>query len=210
MTTEENARRSGLREVTRRAVRAEVSAKALELFVSQGFDRTPVDQIAAEVGMSTRSVFRYFDTKEDMVVGDLIELGHEVAEAFRGRPARESVWTALRGALQVSVDSLENGEYGLRKATMLAETPSLRTAMLGKHLQWQQLLVPEAAGRLGGPGKTRELRAHSLVSCALACLDVAATEWTRERGNASLGNLLDTAIGAVRDGAGERTAASEG
>jgi AcrR family transcriptional regulator len=196
--TEEKGRRSVLREVSRQAVREAIATQALRLFVAQGFDRTTVDQVAAEVGLSTRSVFRYFDAKEDMVVGGLIELGDRVAAALRARPAQEPPWDALRQALQVCVDSLESEEYGLSRATMLAETPSLRTAMLNKHMQWQQLLVPDVAERLGGAKATRALRAHSLVACALACLDVAATEWTRLGGAASLGALLDTAIGSVR------------
>jgi AcrR family transcriptional regulator len=199
MASDGTGRNAGLREMTRRAVRAEVAAKALELFVDQGFEQTTVDQIAAAVGMSTRSVFRYFATKEDMAVGNMIELGHDVAAALADRPANEPPWEALRHALQVCVDSLEGEEAGLRTATMLAGTPALRTAILGKHLQWEQLLIPQVVERLDGREASRHLRAHALVSCALSCLDVAATEWTRTAGAASLGGLLDTAIGAVQE-----------
>lgn len=115
----------------------------MELFVDQGFEKTTVDQIAAVVGMSTRSVFLYFATREDMVAGNLMGLGHDVAEALEDRPANEPPWTALRHALQVCVDSLEGAEAGLRTATMSAGTPALRTAMLSKHAQWERLLVPQ-------------------------------------------------------------------
>ena len=199
MANDTKGRSPGLREVTRRAVRAEIAAKAVELFVDQGFEKTTVDQIAAAVGMSTRSVFRYFATKEDMVVGNLMGLGHDVAAALEDRPADEPPWTALRHALQVCVDSLEGEEAGLRTATMLAGTPALRTAMLSKHAQWERLLIPQVIDRLDGPEASRPLRAHALVSCALSCLDVAATEWTRTAGAGSLGALLDTAIRAVQD-----------
>jgi hypothetical protein len=55
------------------------------------------------------------------------------------------------------------------------------------------------AGSIAQPEASRPLRAHALVSCALSCLDVVATEWTRTAGTASLGALLDTAIRSVRD-----------
>ncbi|MDT7674541.1 MAG: hypothetical protein QOD82_2443, partial [Pseudonocardiales bacterium] len=59
--------RGGLREVTRRAVQAEIASTAMELFVRQGLNETTIDQVAASVGLSGRSVFRYFATKEVMV-----------------------------------------------------------------------------------------------------------------------------------------------
>ncbi|MET7990145.1 TetR family transcriptional regulator [Amycolatopsis sp. NPDC005232] len=121
----------GLREVTRRAVTAEIAAKAMDLFTEQGFEGTTVDQIAAAAG--------------------------------------------------------------LPRATMLAETLALRTALLRKHLQWQEVLVPVLAERLGGD----EFAAHALGSAALSCLDLAGYEWTRVAGGKPLGELLDEAIEAV-------------
>jgi AcrR family transcriptional regulator len=179
----------GTRAVARKAVTAEIAAAAMRLFTEQGFEGTTVDQIAADVGVSTRTVFRYFAGKEDMVVGNLMELGLELAEALADRPPDEEPWVALRESLQVCVVSLE--ESGLRRATMLAETPALRTALLRKHLQWQSLLVPVLTTRLAGD----QLAAHALAAAALACLDVAGYEWTR--GEKPLGDLLDAAIEAV-------------
>ncbi|MEU5382052.1 helix-turn-helix domain-containing protein [Streptomyces sp. NPDC005968] len=188
----------GVRGIARRAVRAEIAAKAMELFLDQGYEETTVNQIAAAVGMSGRSLFRYFESKEDLVIGELIELGSEVAAAFEQRPTDEDPWIALRHAVQVCVDSLEREEAGLRRATMLANTPSLRTAMLDKQLRWQHMLIPHLEGRLPAPGELAALRAGALVSSALSCLDVAATEWTRTRGDRSLKDLVDIAFAAVR------------
>src|SRR5690348_6370193 len=112
--TSGKAEPGGLRDVTRRAVRAEIAAKAMDLFLEQGFEETTVNQVAAAVGMSSRSVFRYFDSKEEMVIGELVDLGHEVAAALEGRPDDEDPWIALRHALQVCVDSLEGQEAGRR------------------------------------------------------------------------------------------------
>ncbi|WP_234533117.1 TetR/AcrR family transcriptional regulator [Streptomyces shenzhenensis] len=189
-----------MRDVARRAVRAEIAAKAMQLFLAQGFEATTVKQVAAAVGMSGRSLFRYFDTKEDMVIGGLVELGHDVAAALELRPADEDPWTALRHALEVCVDSLEEDELGLRRAKMLATTASLRTAMLDKHLRWQQILVPHVEKRLrdSGQPQAEALAARALVSAALSCLDVAAVAWTEAEGARPLTNLVDQAFAAVR------------
>ncbi|WP_194908795.1 TetR/AcrR family transcriptional regulator [Catenulispora rubra] len=188
----------GLREVTRRAVKAEIASKALALFLAQGFEETTVSQIAAEVGTSTRNVFRYFASKEDMLFEEMIELGGDVAEALARRPSEEDAWTALRAAVQVCVDSMEADPLGLRRAQLLLATPSLRPAMLDKQLRWQELLVPHTIRRLRAPEQDRELRARALVSAALSCLDVGAVEWTRRDGMGPLGALVDTTFASVR------------
>ena len=187
----------GLREATRRAVRAQIAAAAVELFIEQGFEQTTVDQIAAAVGMSQRSVFRYFATKEDMVVGELIEEGHRAADALRARPSDESPWTALRRSLDGCVESLMT-EPGLRRARMFASTPALRIALTQKHLQWVELLLPEMTRRLGETDRPR-LVAGSILTATLSGLEVAGEEWVRLDGQESLAALFDAALQAIRN-----------
>jgi AcrR family transcriptional regulator len=187
-----------MRDVIRRTVRAEIAAKAMGLFLEHGFEETTLNQVAAAVGMSSRNVSRYFDSKEEMAIGELVELGHEVAAALDGRPGDEDPWIALRHALQVCVDSLEGQEVGRRRATMLANTPSLRTAMLDKQMRWQEILVPHVERRLHVTGDLGTLQARALVSTALACLDVAATAWTQPPSDRSLRDLVDAAFAAIR------------
>jgi AcrR family transcriptional regulator len=171
----------------------------MDLFLKQGFDETTVDQIAAVVGMSGRSVFRYFATKEDMVLGGMLEIGRDVAAALEARPAGEPPWEALRRALDEQLNALkEDGGQALARATMLATTPALRAAAQQKHAQWEELFLPHVVRRVKGPAATRELRARAIVSAVLACLDVAVEMWTKSAGTKALDTLLDTAIQAVR------------
>lgn len=66
-----------------------VVAVAHRLFTEQGFDKTTVDQIAAQAGLSGASLFRHFGTKEDIVLGRLEESGRRIAEALIARPEHE-------------------------------------------------------------------------------------------------------------------------
>ncbi|MEU6496574.1 TetR/AcrR family transcriptional regulator [Streptomyces sp. NPDC046984] len=198
MASEKQDTPVGLRSVTRRAVRAEISAKALQLFLTQGFEETTVSQIAAAVGTSTRNVFRYFASKEDILISDLLELGDQVATSLADRPADEDAWTALRRALQVCVDSLEKDVNGVQKAQMLASSPSLRTALRDKQMRWTQLLVPYVTARLESSAEMRELQAQALVSSALSCLDAAAMSWISQE-EKSLDDYVDVAFAAIRD-----------
>ncbi|WND23982.1 TetR family transcriptional regulator [Streptomyces violaceus] len=58
-----------LRERRRLATESEIEDAALDLFEQRGFEGTTVDGIAARVGMSQRTFFRYFATKEDAALG---------------------------------------------------------------------------------------------------------------------------------------------
>ncbi|MBK3576348.1 TetR family transcriptional regulator [Streptomyces sp. MBT65] len=189
----------GLREMTRRAVRAQIAETAMTLFVANGFEQTTVDQIAAAVGMSGRSVFRYFPTKEDMVVGHMDEIGDRLAEALAACPLDEDAWTALRHAMQPHLDELTaHADSNVSVARMLDATPALRPSLLNKRARWAEALLPNIVRRLRGPTRTRELRARAIVSSALACLNVAVDEWARAGGTQPIDDLLDTALTAVR------------
>ncbi|WUH93612.1 TetR/AcrR family transcriptional regulator [Streptomyces sp. NBC_00433] len=191
---------SGLRELTRRTVRAQIAERAIELFIAQGFEETTVEQIATEVGMSARSVFRYFDTKEDMVVGGMQESGARLADALAERPADEDAWQALRGALDVLLAAMEADREGmLARARMYASTPSLLAARKQKHSQWRELLMPGVLARLGdGPEETRELRATAITTTVLGCFDVSITRWSEAGGAQRVEDILDVALAAVR------------
>jgi AcrR family transcriptional regulator len=185
--------------MTRRAVRSEIADAAMRLFIEQGFEATTVEQVATTVGMSSRSVFRYFATKEDMVVGSMEQIGHDIAGALQARPAAESPWEALRRALDGPLQALtDDDSVALARSTLLATTPSLRAAQQQKHASWNDLLVPSLTPRLAGPAAGRDLQARAIVAAVLACLDVAVGEWVRSGGKKPLDVLLDAAIAAVR------------
>lgn len=189
-----------LRERTRKAVHAEITDTALRLFTERGFDNTTVDQIAEAVGISRRSFFHYFGTKEDVVLGDLAALGEVVREALESRPADESAWEAIREAFQ----SLRGADYSpeaeLAVAKMYHDAPSLRARHLEKHLRWQELLAPDIERRLGieRVGHRADPRAKALIAAALACLDTAVDAWRESDGAADLVQLYDEAVAVVR------------
>lgn len=188
-----------LRERTRRAVHAEITDTALRLFAEQGFDATTVDQIAAAAGISRRSFFHYFGSKEDVVLGDLEALGLRVRDALEARPASESAWEALREAFKSLQGPDTDAVTRLQVADMYADAPSLRARHLEKHLRWQELLAPDVERRLGiSPGDAADPRARAVIAAALACLDTAVEAWRQSGGTADPVELFDQAVAAVR------------
>jgi AcrR family transcriptional regulator len=187
-----------LRNRTARAVRAEIAAVAMRLFQEQGFEKTTVDQIAAAAGLSRTSFFRYFATKEDVVLGHLEELGQKVLDALAARPAQEPPWQALRRAFDLLLEEASAlPEQGLAMSRMLHDTPSLQARQLGKQLGWQDLLAPEVARLLGVPVAASDPRPRALVAAALGCLNAAVDVWTAADGAVPLPDLLDQAMSAL-------------
>ncbi|WP_344274701.1 TetR family transcriptional regulator [Streptomyces hebeiensis] len=192
--------RSSLRERTRAAMRAEVSEVAFRLFAERGFDNTTVEQIAAAAGLSRTTFFRYFGTKEELVLGRVGEFGREIADALAARPAGERPWEALRRAFDVIAEP-RPGETGapMDIIRLLSDACALMTRQWEKTQGWQSMLVPEISRRLGGPGPATDMRAGALVAAAISCLDAATDAWTAGGGVVSLADLTDQAMGVLRE-----------
>jgi AcrR family transcriptional regulator len=192
----------GLRQRTRDAVREQIAAVALVMFDEQGFDETTVDQIAAAVGISSRSFFRYFASKEDVVLGDPMLYGEPVrqrlARALESMPA----WEALRAGFEAVVEMGESDpQWALRATRVMIRTPSLRARNTEKHLAWMTVLVPLVAAALPVPETERQYHARAITLCALTCLDVSAAELVHRNGAETTRVLLDEAFRLLRPAA---------
>jgi AcrR family transcriptional regulator len=191
---------TSLRARTRAVMRAEVSDVAFRLFAEQGFDRTTVEQIAAEAGLSRTTFFRYFGTKEELVLGKMAEFGHEVAAALAARPADERPWEALRRSFDVITQpQADVPQPSLDLMQLLSDACALMTRRWEKTQGWQSMLVPEISRRLGGTETAGNLRARALVASAISCLDAATDDWTAADGTTPLSVFLDQAMGTLSD-----------
>jgi AcrR family transcriptional regulator len=177
----------------------------MRLFLDRGFEQTTIDQIASTAGISRRSFFRYFGTKEDIVLGDLAKQGELVRDALEQVSSTVGPWEALRKALH-AVDALSiEPEVTLKIATMMYETPSLRSRSIEKHLHWQALLVPDIRRRLGvAEDDLANPAPAAIVASAIACLDVAGETWVDGHGLGDLAALYDQAVAGVRSSADTR------
>ncbi|WP_349428892.1 TetR family transcriptional regulator [Microbacterium sp. LWS13-1.2] len=185
---------------SREAVYAEIASVAMRLFLEQGFEQTTIDEIASTAGISRRSFFRYFGTKEDIVLGHLAGRGELVRDELDQVPLNVGPWEALREALdKVNALEVEPG-VTLRLAKMMYETPSLRSRSIEKHLHWQSLLIPDIRRRMAiAEDDVSNPAPGAILASVIACLDVAGEAWVLSGGAEDLATLYDRAVCAVRE-----------
>lgn len=189
---------AGVRERTQRAIRAELTGAALALFAAKGFDETTVDDIVATVGVSRRTFFRYFASKEDAVLQSLDATGAALAQRLAQRPAGEPPLEALRRTFDVFAEEFE-ADRGRWLALMALgkTTPAIRARHLDKQDSWLDAMSAALAARMGVPPQDRHPRAFCAI--ALAAADVELTAVSAQASTADVHAALDRAVSAIRE-----------
>ena len=120
----------GLRERKKARTRAAIREHALRLFREQGYHGTTVEQIAAAAEVSPSTFFRYFPTKEDVVLQDDMEA--LMMEAFERQPPEIGLVAAVRAATHEMQGAMDEAHWEkMRQTTELAMTiPEVRARAL--------------------------------------------------------------------------------
>ncbi|GAA2682264.1 MULTISPECIES: TetR/AcrR family transcriptional regulator [Actinosynnema] len=189
----------GIRERARKALQREIGDAALALFVERGYEATTIGDIAEAVGMSKRSVFRYFATKEEIVVGKLDLAAETMLAALLARPAGEPVWTSLRRVFDLLDDSGGAGRAEPVHRVVL-ETPALLAAYLQKLQEIQEAVVGglrERAETAGTPYAPDDPAPRALTAAAFGCLLAAQHAWLAPGARGTIGDALDRAMATL-------------
>jgi AcrR family transcriptional regulator len=161
---------AGLRERKKARTRAAIQDEALRLFRQQGYAATTVEQIAAAADISPSTFFRYFPTKEAVVLYDALDPA--AIEAFRAQPASSSTIRALRDAMRATLAGLtpEQAAAQRERDALIRSVPELRARMLDEFGRTVQLLAELIAERVGRRADDPEVRtlAGAVVGVAIA------------------------------------------
>lgn len=142
----------GLRERKKARTKAEIQRQALRLFNEQGYAETSVDQIAAAAEVSPSTFFRYFPTKDDVVLSDFMD--QRTMQLLIDAPAELEPLAALRHAVIEGMNSLpaEDLELETLRNQLIRTIPELRRGMIAEMTRPIGLLAEALEQRLGrGP-----------------------------------------------------------
>ncbi|GAA5165661.1 MULTISPECIES: TetR/AcrR family transcriptional regulator [Amycolatopsis] len=194
---DEERRPLTLRERSRQMAGREISDTALRLFTEQGFEQTTIAQIAREAGVSQRTLFRYFGTKEDLIGGDEEMFAAVLVDTVRRQPADVSAWTALRAGFLATLSSGRPDQL-LERMRVILGTASLRARFIEKRLRMQDALLPVVEARMGIEDPGPDPRARALIAAAAACADAALETWVAGDGRAEISTLFDQCAAVLR------------
>ncbi|HEY2054154.1 MAG TPA: mycofactocin system transcriptional regulator [Solirubrobacterales bacterium] len=177
--------------------REEIEAVALDLFATRGFEATTVDDVAAAVGVGRRTLFRYFESKNDIVWGDFGQVMERLRAALD-----DGADLTLMDALRVGV--VESNGYppeqlpGLRtRMTLITRTPALQAHSALRYAEWRSVVAEWAAARLGATAV--DLAPQVIAHAALGAAMASFARWV-DHPDEDLYELLDAAFGALASG----------
>lgn len=181
----------------RQLVADELTRAALNLLTQKGFDAVTVDEIVAAAGVSRRTFFRYFASKEDVVVQFLAEMGDGMRAELAGRPAEEPPSVALRHTVWVSVDACAgHADRALRVIQLILGTPALHARFLERQAQWRDDLAAELTRRLDLDPESH-LYPQLAAGMALTAFDTVLQRWSSSDGIEDPAALIDQAFAVI-------------
>ncbi|MFF8313153.1 TetR family transcriptional regulator [Streptomyces lydicus] len=181
----------------RQLVSNELTEAAWQLLVLKGFDAVTVDEIVAAAGVSKRTFFRYFASKEDVVVQFLADLGTGIHAELAARPVEEPPSVALRHAVSVPLAACaDHSDRALRVVQLILRTPAVHARFLERQAQWRDDLAAELAHRLKRAPET-DLYPRLAAGMALTAFDAVLQRWSASDGAEDPAALIDQAFAVI-------------
>ena len=197
MLSQDERSTPGLRERKKARTRATIQRHALRLFREQGYDTTSVSQIAEAAEVSESTFFRYFPTKEDVVLWD--EYDPRIVEVFQAQPAGLSPIAALRAAFRDVLAQLSEAEWAEQRERMalMLSVPPLRAMLVDQIRGPMRLIAEVVAERVGRKPDDPGVRA---VAGAVLGVGLSVMFAWAEHPAADLVALVDDAMAQLEAG----------
>lgn len=171
---------------------------ALDLFRTQGFAGTSVDDIAAEAGVSRRTFFRYFDSKADVLWSSFDDEVARLREALAAIETEVDLLDGIRAAvLSVNHYRAEDVPELRARIDLIGSVPELAASASVHYDAWERAVIEFAAYRRGE--SPDDLLPLAIGRATLAVCRAAYERWAN-RADADLTHYLDQAIRALSAG----------
>ncbi|MHB1930723.1 MAG: TetR/AcrR family transcriptional regulator [Acidimicrobiales bacterium] len=179
-----------VRDRKKRETRSALKRAAIALVAQRGLGAVTAEQIAARAGVSPRTFFNYFATKEDALVGHDPQRIAEMVDALRRRPASEPPLPALRAVLVESLppSDAEPAEL-LERLRVLRSEPQLLAYQALRFEDLERALAQTLSER-EGTDPANDYRAFFVVACVMAAGRAALMAWCGTDGREPLDRVL--------------------
>nr|WP_157233880.1 TetR family transcriptional regulator [Kibdelosporangium phytohabitans] len=176
-----------------------IADKAFELFIEQGFDRTTIEQIAAAAEVGPRTLYRYFPTKETLIVTFVEAHLFGAVDRLRAQPDDMPVDEALYALIDsVLTTTAFNGPRVLAAYELAERTPSVRAEFSGMWYRWCDEVAHEVLRR--SEGQSGEMTARLAAAAVNVVIDISVRSWVESGGKTSMRGLINRALELLRSG----------
>jgi len=190
----------GLRERKKQKTRWAIQAHALRLFAEQGYEQTTVDQIAEAAEVSQSTFFRYFRTKEELVVND--EYDDLMVSLFQAEPTDRPPIAALRHVIGQAFQDMtaEDIDKIRQRVVLLTAVPALRMRLLDQFNTNLGMIAQALAPHVGAPVDSFEVRV--LAGAVTGVLVTAVFLWAEGGADGDFAEIIDRALAELETRAG--------
>jgi AcrR family transcriptional regulator len=188
---------AGLRERKKARTRAAIQRHALRLFQESGYSATTMEQIAAAADVSPSTLYRYFPTKEDLILQD--DYDPLLAAAFRAQPADLPILEAFRTAVWQAMALIPDADQAeaMKRARMSYTIPEVRARTLDHMFSTADMVAGLFAERLNR--SPDELEVRVLAGTVIGTMLAAQQRWIADP-DADMFAILDRALQCLIDG----------
>ena len=175
----------------------EIEAAAFRLFDERGFDGTTLEAIATEAGVGRRTLFRYFESKNDIPWGRFDESLAEFRRILDDTPGDVPLWQSVHtGVLRFNDFGAGAEQQHRNRMGLILTTPTLQAHSVLRYAQWREVIADHVAARTGHDvGSLLPITVgHVSLALALSAYDY----WLAHPGTDLLAHL-DEAMGDLRD-----------
>src|SRR2546428_10560990 len=162
----------GLRERKKQRTRETIARAAHELFAERGYHATTLPDIAEAADVSTRTIFAYFPSKEDILFSDFTLLKEALAQALAEGPQDEDALETVRKFI-LSTHKVDENELDQQLRRCVESDETLRSHLRARLAQLEELIAAAIAKDIGAPED--DLRPH-VVAASLTAAFIVLTE----------------------------------
>jgi AcrR family transcriptional regulator len=185
----------GLRDAKRHVIKEAVWHAALELFDAQGYNKTTVEEIAEKAGISRRTFFRYFSSKDEIVVFATDAYGDLIVQAIHQSARQGPPIEIVRAAVMCVAEFVVAQPTARRSMQITNEHREVKAAQLSRLHRIESRIAAEFRRSLG-LRDPHHPRATALAATTLMLVDVTLRTWYRD-GKVPLKRIIDPLIEAV-------------
>jgi AcrR family transcriptional regulator len=188
----------GRRERKKRQTREALEATAWRLFQRKGFDETTIEDITDAVDVSTRTFFRYFDSKEAVLFGDWRANLESITRLIDSRPPEEQPIIALYESARQFTELMKPNEPRLLMRNELARN-SRKIGDYERNVinpEFERVVAEALARRMGVEAST-DPKPALIAAVAVAAYNAARKMWLASDGRDSMADLLGQAFEVI-------------